>query len=99
MDPEDIGKIAFIVQGGHFEYIRVTFRFKNAPSKFQRVMDNVIKESQGTVCLVFLNDIIVYSKSLQEHIVNLNKVFLALRESNLKIQMDKSDFYAKKQNF
>jgi hypothetical protein len=63
-------------------------RVKNSPSTFQRVMDNGLRELQNTICLVYLDDIIVFSTSLQEHIVNLEKVFQKLRESNFKIQMD-----------
>lgn len=92
MSPEDIPKTAFNVEHGHYEFQRMPMGLKNSPSTFQRVMDNVLKDLQNTVCLVYLDDIIVYSTSLQEHIVNLQKVFQRLRESNLKIQMDKSEF-------
>lgn len=99
MDPRDIEKTAFTVEGGHFEYVRMPFGLKNAPSTFQRVMDNVLKELQGTVCLVYLDDIIVYSTSLQEHVENLKKVFQKLREANLKVQIDKSEFLRKEIDF
>lgn len=95
MDPRDVCKTAFSVDGGHFEFVRMPFGLKNAPSTFQRVMDNVLKDLIGTVCLVYLDDIIVYSTSLQEHTENLKKVFERLRESNLKIQLDKSEFLCK----
>lgn len=55
-------------------------------------MDNVLKGLQKRVCLVYLDDIVVNSTSLQKHIENLEKVFKRLRESDFKIQMDKSDF-------
>lgn len=92
MDPKDISKTAFNVEHGHFEYLRMPMGLKNSPSTFQRVMDNVLRELQNTICLVYLDDIIVFSTSLQEHIINLEKVFQKLRESNFKIQMDKSEF-------
>lgn len=95
MDPRDTKKTAFTVEGGHFEYIRMPFGLKNAPSTFQRVMDNVLKELSGTICLVYLDDIIVFSTSLQEHMESLKKVFQRLREANLKVQMDKSEFLHK----
>lgn len=62
-------------------------------------MDDVLKDLIGTVCLVYLDDIIVYSTSLQEHMLNLRKVFERLRESNLKIQLDKSVFLHKECEF
>lgn len=92
MDPEDIHKTAFNVENGHYEFLRMPMGLKNSPSTFQRVMDNVLKDLQNEICLVYLDDIIVFSTSLQEHILNLEKVFKKLRESNFKIQMDKSEF-------
>lgn len=95
MDPRDVSKTAFTVEGGHYEYVRMPFGLKNAPSTFQRVMDNVLKELQGTICLVYLDDIIIFSTSLQEHVENLRKVFQKLRQANLKVQLDKSEFLKK----
>lgn len=92
MDPSDIPKTAFNVEHGHFEYLRMPMGLKNSPSTFQRVMDNVLRGLQNEICLVYLDDIIVFSTSLQEHMINLEKVFQRLRESNFKIQMDKSEF-------
>lgn len=54
-----------------------------------------MKDLTGTICLAYLDDIIVYSTSLQEHMLNLRKVFDRQRESNLKIQLDKSEFLHK----
>lgn len=92
MSSEDIPKTAFNVEHGHYEFLRMPMGLKNSPSTFQRVMDNVLKDLQNTVCLVYLDDIIVFSTSLQEHMLNLRKVFDKLRESNFKIQMNKSEF-------
>lgn len=91
MDSADIHKTAFNVENGHYEFLRMPMGLKNSPSTFQRVMDNLLKDLQS-ICLVYLDDIIVFSTSLQEHILNLEKVFKRLRESNFKIQMDKSEF-------
>lgn len=99
MNPSDIEKTAFTVEGGHYEYVRMPFGLKNAPSTFQRVMDNVLKDLQGKICLVYLDDIIVFSTSLQEHSENLEKVFKKLREANFKIQLDKAEFLHKEVAF
>lgn len=92
MNPDDVHKTAFNVENGHFEFLRMPMGLKNSPSTFQRVMDNVLRGLQNVICLVYLDDIIVFSTSLQEHMINLEKVFQRLRESNFKIQMDKSEF-------
>ncbi|GBP15563.1 Retrovirus-related Pol polyprotein from transposon 17.6 [Eumeta japonica] len=99
MEPKDIPKTAFSVEGGHYEFIRMPFGLKNAPSTFQRVMDNVLRELVGRICLVYLDDIIIFATSLQEHINNLELVFERLRNSNFKIQLDKSEFLRKEIEF
>lgn len=99
MNPKDIPKTAFSVEGGHYEFIRMPFGLKNAPSTFQRVMDNILRELIGKICLVYLDDIIIFGTSLQEHISNLELVFEKLRESNFKIQLDKSEFLRKEIEF
>lgn len=58
------------------------FGLKNAPATFQRVMDNVLRDLIGKCCLVYMDDIIVFSTSLQEHMENLNKIFQALQDVN-----------------
>ena len=98
-DPQDIHKTAFNVEHGHYEFLRMPMGLKNSPATFQRVMDDVLKGLQNSICLVYMDDIIVYSTSLQEHIVNLRKVFQRLRESNFKIQMDKSEFLKRETAF
>ncbi|CAK1600980.1 unnamed protein product [Parnassius mnemosyne] len=55
-------------------------------------MDNILRGLQNQICLVYLDDIIVFSTSLQEHMVNLEQVFQRLRNSNFKVLMDKSEF-------
>lgn len=67
MDPLDIPKTAFNVEHGHFEFLRMPIGLKNSPSTFQRVMDNILRGLQRQACMVYLDDIIVLSTSLQEH--------------------------------
>lgn len=88
----DINKTGFSTEGGHFEFVRMPFGLKNAPSTFQRVMDNILGELQGKNVLCYLDDIVIYSTSLQEHIEDLHKVFTKLSNANLKIQTTKSNF-------
>lgn len=103
MNPSDISKTAFNVDTenngyrGHYEYLRMPFGLKNAPSTFQRVMDNVLRGLKNV--MVYMDDIIVFSTSLQEHIQNLEDVFQRLRESNFKVQLNKSEFMKKETPF
>lgn len=95
----DREKTAFTVESGHYEFCRMPFGLKNAPSTFQRVMDNVLRELLNKVCMVYMDDIIVFSSSLQEHIDNLRLVFSTLEKYNLKMQLDKCEFLSKEVAF
>lgn len=62
-------------------------------------MNVVLAGLIGKICFVYMDDIIVFSTSLEEHCVNLSKVFDALSAANLKIQLDKSEFLKKEVAF
>lgn len=95
VNPSDIPKTAFSTQFGHYEFLRMPFGLKTAPATFQRAMDSILRGLQGIHCLVYLDDIIIFSSSLQEHIQKLRTVFDRLRETNLKVQLNKSEFLRK----
>ena len=99
IEEKSIEKTAFNVNNGHYEYLRMPFGLKNAPSTFQRVMDEILKDLQNKICMVYMDDIIIFSTGLQEHIQNLKLVFSKLREANLKIQIDKCEFLRKEVEF
>ncbi|GBP97604.1 Retrovirus-related Pol polyprotein from transposon 297 [Eumeta japonica] len=96
---KDIAKTAFSVEGGHYEFLRMPFGLKTAPATFQRLMNNVLGEFINKICLVYLDDIIIFSTSLQEHLESITKIFQRLKEVNLKIQLDKSEFMKKETKF
>lgn len=99
IDQKDIEKTAFTVEHGHYEFLRMPFGLKNAPSTFARIMDFVLKDFIGFNCLVYLDDIICFSSSLQEHINILTKNFKRFEECNLKVNVDKSQFLCKEVGF
>lgn len=92
---EDTPKTAFSTEQGHYEFKRMPFGLKNAPATFQRIMDDVLRGLLEDTCLVYLDDIIVYSSSLQEHIQKLIKVFKRLESANFKIKLEKCEFLKK----
>jgi len=61
MDENSIAKTAFSTKHGHYEYTRMPFGLKNAPATFQRCMNNLLEDLIYKDCLVYLDDIIVYS--------------------------------------
>lgn len=99
VEKTDRQKTAFSTDKGHFEFIRMPFGLKNAPATFQRAMNNILSDLIGRCCLVYLDDIIIFGSSLQQHLENLNRVLKRLIDSNLKIQLDKCEFLRKECEF
>ena len=72
---------------------------KTAPATFQRLMNHILEDLVNNICLVYMDDIIVYSTSLQEHMNSLRLVFNKLRDANLKIKIDKCEFLKRETEF
>lgn len=93
MDPEDSPKTAFSTPSGHYQYSRMPFGLKNAPSIFQRLMNTVLSGIQNYRCFVYLDDIVIHADTLENHNKRLKEVFEKLSTFNLKIQPDKCEFF------
>ena len=86
-------KTAFTVPGEcRFEFTRMPFGLKNAPATFQRTMETVLRELIGTICFVYLDDVIIFGRSFKEHLDNLERVLKRLGEVGLKIKLSKWQF-------
>jgi len=92
LEPGDGPKTAFSTKQGHWEYLRLTFGLKKAPATFQRMMNSVLSGLTGTRCFLYLDDIIVYARSLAEHDVKLREVLERPRPCKLKLQPEKCEF-------
>ena len=99
VDKNSIEKTAFTVENGHYEYTRMPFGLKNVPATFQRLMDKILMKYLHKFCFVYMDDIVIFSKSLQEHLQHIKLIFDELREHGLKIQLDKSEFLRKEVPF
>lgn len=95
MAEDSIAKTAFSTPTHHLEFLRLPFGLKNSPSTFQRMMDNVLRGIANEYACVYLDDIIVFSTSLEEHLTRLEEVFKRLKRANLKVQLDKTEFLRK----
>ena len=87
--PKDRPKTAFCTIEGRYEFNVMPFGLCNAPATFQRLMDMVLAGLQWTSCLVYLDDIVIFGKSFDEHLQNLSIVLQRIREANLKLQPTK----------
>ena len=92
MENNDIHKTAFKTHGGHFEYLVMPFGLTNAPATFQGLMNNIFQGYLRKFLLVFLDDILVYSKDLQHHLSHLHMVLLTMRRNSLYAKKSKCYF-------
>lgn len=99
VDENSVEKTAFSTPQGHFEFLRMPFGLRNSPSTFQRTMNHILRGLTEQQCMVYLDDIIIFSTSLQEHLGRLKNVFQRLRAANLKVQLDKSEFLRTEVNY
>ncbi len=92
MDAESKPLTAFVTHKGLFECTVMPFGLTNAPATFQRLMDIVLAGLKWQCCLVYLDDIIIYSSTFEQHLQDLQKVFAALTDANLTLKASKCKF-------
>ena len=91
----DKEKTAFSTEKGHFEFNVMPFGLTIAPATFQRLMECVLAGLTGEQCLIYIDDIIVFSSTFQEHLDRLERVFLKLQGAGLKLRLEKYHFVQK----
>jgi hypothetical protein len=92
--PEDIAKTAFVVPDGLFECIKLPFGLANAPSCFQRMMNEVLRPVLHRGCEVYLDDIVVHGRTWEEMLDRLMEVFDLLTKAGLTLNAKKCKFFA-----
>lgn len=95
MQSADIPKTAFKTHMGHYEYTVMPFGLTNAPATFQNLMNTIFKDHLRSFVLVFFDDILVFSKNMEEHLLHLNTVFSILKQHNLSVKLSKCSFATK----
>ena len=85
---------AFMVGSmGMYEFLRMPYGLCNAPAMFQRLMQNCLGELNLTYALIYLDDVIVYSKTEEEHLVSLCAILEQFMEHSLKLKPSKCNFF------
>lgn len=92
MKETDKEKTAFSTESNHYEFNRLPFGLKNAGRTFSRLMNYVLDGNIGKDCFVYLDDIVIYSKTVEEHNLKLSRIMNKLRQFNLKLHPEKCKF-------
>ncbi|XP_019257272.1 PREDICTED: uncharacterized protein LOC109235561 [Nicotiana attenuata] len=88
----DIMKTAFRTRYGHYEFLVMSFGLTNAPAAFMHLMNSVFRPYLDSFVIVFIDDILVYSRSQEEHAQHLRVVLQSLREEKLYAKFSKCEF-------
>lgn len=86
-------KTAFRTRFGLFEYLVMPFGLTNAPATFQAYINNVLRKYLDHFVVVYLDDILVYSKTYEDHVQHVRKVLQALKDANMRIKPEKTEFH------
>lgn len=91
--PQDRHKTAFSTPEGHWEFVRLPMGLKNSPSVFQRLMNIVLTGCLGVYSYIYVDDVIIYSKTVEDHMRHLDDIFSRLRKVGLKIKAAKCQMF------
>ncbi|GBG61004.1 hypothetical protein CBR_g18600 [Chara braunii] len=90
--PENQHKTAFQTRYGLYEFVVMPFGLCNAPGTFQHAMNRIFHEYLDKFVIVYLDDIVIFSKTVEEHVTHLDKVLSLLRQHKFKINGEKCEF-------
>ena len=96
MDSNDKEKTAFVVTGGLWQFRVMPFGLCNTPTTFERLMDHVLVGLPWTICMVYLDDIIVHGRTIDQELVNITQVFSCIRNAGLKLAPSKCSLFKQK---
>lgn len=92
IEEKDKHKTAFEFNGKAYEWNSMVMGYKNSPQILQRIMDRVFRDLKGKGVEIYMDDIVVYSKSIEDHDKIVNEVLRRLSENNMKLNVNKIQF-------
>jgi hypothetical protein len=95
----DVAKTAFRTRYGHYEFLVLLFGLTNAPALFMDLMNRVFQPYLDKFVVVFIDDILVYSNSFEEHEEHLRQTLQTLRDHQLYAKLSKCEFWLKRVTF
>ena len=93
MHPDDIHKTAVTTPFGNYEWCVMPMGFRNSPAIHQRRVTNALRKYISKICHVYLDDIVVWSDSIEEHIKNVHLIMAALRQAKLYVNQKKTNLF------
>ena len=84
---------------GFYEYNRMPFGLTNSPATYQRLMENILADLNLKICCVFIDDVIIFGKTFEEHLRNIQLVLSKIQEATLKLAPSKCQFFKRKVKF
>ena len=90
---------AFRCRKGHFESLVCPMGLTNAPACFQRFMNEILREYLDPICVGILDDVIIYSQSLSEHVPHVRSILEVLRQHRLYAKIEKCEFHKPSMTF
>ena len=99
VDPDDRQKTAFITRRGLYEFNIMPFGLCNAPATFERLMELVLSGLHWQICLIYLDDIIIFGKTFAEMIHNLDTVLARFAQAGLKLKSQKCQLFKREVDF
>ena len=88
LSPESKEKTAFVTHNGVYQYNHMSFRLKNPPFSYQRLLTCILKSALHKFCHCFIDDVTIFNRTFDEHLEHLAEVFKRFRDANIKLKLN-----------